>query len=231
MKVGAHPEAGGFVLSPPSSEARESEIARVAFVNETATDAAGTAVDVFVGAPDCEIAIRVVHGEGDVTGRVSEVPSDDAALCARGGGDARDLEKLAGVVVDAGEQYESDFFSFAIEESLDVVSADESFAGSGREFDEGCGGIEAVKLNLGFYGVLIGGKGVGFDDDFISFAGGAVERNHHAVEIYGEGVHHYNFGWESADEAGGGGGEKFDVWDPGLGAVEMSFDGQDFPIF
>src|ERR1700690_2662158 len=143
MKVGAHPEAGGFVLSPPSSEARESEIARVAFVNETATDAAGTAVDVFVGTPDCEIAIRVVHGEGDVTGRVSEVPSDDAAFGAGGGGDARDFEKLAGVVVDASEQDERDFFAFAIEKGFDVVGADEGFSGSGREFDEGCGGTEA----------------------------------------------------------------------------------------
>ena len=56
LKIRSHLKPGWFVVSPPASEARQIKFPRMAFMDEASPDTAGTAVHVFVGAPDGEIA-------------------------------------------------------------------------------------------------------------------------------------------------------------------------------
>ena len=75
-----HAETAGLVVPPPPCESRQLVISRVAFVDETSGDAAGTTIEIFVAAPDRKIHVPIVQLERQISGGVCHVKAHDAAL-------------------------------------------------------------------------------------------------------------------------------------------------------
>ena len=77
-------EARRRVVAPPASQARQLRILSVPLEDEAAADAAGTAVEVLVAAPDGEIDIPVMEVQRHIPRGVGQVETDDdAALMGR----------------------------------------------------------------------------------------------------------------------------------------------------
>ncbi|KFY11221.1 hypothetical protein V492_04571, partial [Pseudogymnoascus sp. VKM F-4246] len=76
----------------------------VAVVHEESADGAGPGVEVLVRAPCCGVDVPVVQLEGHVADGVGEVPDHEDAAGLGVGGDRFDVEELAGVELDAGEE-------------------------------------------------------------------------------------------------------------------------------
>lgn len=128
----------------------------VFLVKEQAGCRPRSGVDVLVGAPHREIDVPVVEAEWDVAGRVGEVPAYAGDAEGVGvGGDGFDVEELAGVVLDSGEEDESGgggVLGYGGEDGF----GGEVEVGGGLDFDEGGGGGEVVVADLGLDGVLCG---------------------------------------------------------------------------
>ena len=76
------------------------------FVYEEAGDGAGTGVKVLVCAPGCEVDVPIVQFQIDVADGVGTVPTNRNAVGVCMGGDAGDVEVLAGVELDSWEENE-----------------------------------------------------------------------------------------------------------------------------
>ena len=110
-----------------------------------------------------------------------------------GCGDPRAVKGLPAVVIHAAEHDQRDPFAFFSEQLFDIFGANGRFARARADFDQrGCR-VVTVIADLRLHGVLIGGKSVRFDEDFVSRRRGPVKRNHHQVQIHGERVHHDDF--------------------------------------
>ncbi len=75
-------------------------------MDERPGDRSRTGVEVLVRAPGGEVDAPLVQRQRHVAGGVGEIPTDEGAGGLSGSGDRRDVEQLAGEVVDAAEQHE-----------------------------------------------------------------------------------------------------------------------------
>src|SRR4029077_5184840 len=99
----------------------------MAFVDEASADAAGTAVHVFIGAPDGEIATRIMQFERHISSAVRHIPADDAPLRTRSCGYARIIKKLTAVIIHAREHHKRDRGAFALDYAFYILGADCGF--------------------------------------------------------------------------------------------------------
>ena len=106
-----------------------------------------------------------------------QVPADDDPARARVLGDARDVEQLARVVLDAGQEEQGGGVGVGVDGGEDVRGGEGE---GGRvvwvQFDEGGGGREVVPLELGGDRVLLGDRGLVSSDCREEGAGGASQE-------------------------------------------------------
>src|SRR4051812_3053312 len=81
--------------------------------------------------------------------------------------------------------------------------------------------MKAVKANLRFDSVTVGGKGSGFDNNLVALFRRTIKRNHHEVKVRGKRIHHDDFCWIGADNASHVLGQKAVIRHPGMTSVEM----------
>lgn len=93
--------------------------------HETASDRARSAVEVLVRAPDGEVDVPVVQLYRHVADGVCEVPADENAFSLCVGCDALDVEELAGVELDAGEEEDGSRRCVGVDCGEDVLCRDE----------------------------------------------------------------------------------------------------------
>jgi hypothetical protein len=87
-----------------------------------------------------------------------QVPADDYPAFASVLGDAGDVEELAGVVLDAGQEEQGGVVGVGVDGGEDVGGGDGEGGGVvGVELDQGGGGGEVVPLELGGDCVLVWG--------------------------------------------------------------------------
>ena len=67
------------------------------------------AVHVLIRTPGREVDVPLMQAKRHISRRVCEIPADENVLEMGMGGDARDVEELTGVVLDAGEEDEGEF--------------------------------------------------------------------------------------------------------------------------
>ncbi len=117
-------------------------------MDEAAGDGARSCVEILVRAPDREIDIPVVQGEGNVADRVREVEPDPAAAPPRGGRDALQVQSLARLKLDPREEDECDLVTLAVEQRLDVVGAQRVLAVAWSDPDQCVVRVETMQLDL-----------------------------------------------------------------------------------
>ena len=93
----------------------------VLLVHKSARDRAGTGVHILVSTPASEINIPVVQFQLDIAGRVREVPADEDAAGVGVGGDGGDVEELAAVVLDSGEEDQGQLVGVLVDEGGDAL--------------------------------------------------------------------------------------------------------------
>jgi hypothetical protein len=79
----------------------------VLLVHESTGDGASTGVHVLVSTPAGKVNIPVVQLQLDVSGCVGEIPADENSAGVGVSGDCGNVEQLAAVVLDAGEEDQS----------------------------------------------------------------------------------------------------------------------------
>src|SRR6218665_1114070 len=99
LVIRLHQEARPLVIAPPTGEAVQRKIIRVALVDEGSGQRARAPVEVLVRAPHREVRPIVVQGQPQVARGVRQVEAHAAALGMRGAGDGRHVERLAIKVV------------------------------------------------------------------------------------------------------------------------------------
>lgn len=107
-----HCEATFLVISPPSTEAVDEAPTpalacgngAVPFMDEETCDSTGTGVEVFVAAPGGGVDVPVVEVKGHVAGCVCKIPDYEDTSGASGGGNGGNVEQLASVELDPGEE-------------------------------------------------------------------------------------------------------------------------------
>ena len=218
-----HLEAHGGVVAPPAGQAQQVGPVGKPLVNEHARRAAGTGVEVLVGAPTGKIHVPVVQVQLDVAGRVGQVEPHQRAHRVARFGNGGHVEHLAGVVVDAAHENGGQRVAQLRDFGFDVFGAQAVFAGARQQLHDDFGGVEAVQVGLALDGVLVGGKSAAFHQNLVARARGAVKRDQQQVQVHGKSVHHHHFQRRGPHHAGGGGGQGFVVVHPGRGAVEMTF--------
>lgn len=168
-----HAEATALVAPPPATQTRAVDElgvvvvlgvtvclwffdAAVVVVHEEAADDAGAAVHVFVVAPSCEVDVPVVQFEGDVPDGVGEIPAYYYAQAVAVSCDEFDVEELARVELDAGEEDQGGGGVVLGDYREDVFGCEVRRVGRGwGDGDEGGGG-DVVVLELRLGSVLAG---------------------------------------------------------------------------
>ena len=85
-------------------------------------------------------------------------------------------------------------------------------------------------LNLRFHRVLIGRESIGFDENFVALRCGAIERDHHQMQIDGERIHCDDFNRKRANQSANGLGENFMIRHPRISSLKMALDAQPRPL-
>ena len=125
-------------------------------MHEQPPNAPRPTVQILVATPRGGVNTPVVQGQGGVADGVGEVPDDEDGVGARVGGDGGDVEELAGVVLDAGEQDEGGGGGVGGDGGEDFGGGEDVVfgRGGGGECDHGGGGVEVVVAELGLDGEL-----------------------------------------------------------------------------
>jgi hypothetical protein len=94
----------------------------VFLVNEETTHRARTGISILVSTPSGEVNIPVVHLQFHVSVGVCKIPSNNEV--ARFGvlGDARNVEELAGVILDTGEEKQCCILGVLVDIRQDLFS-------------------------------------------------------------------------------------------------------------
>ena len=116
---------------------------------------------------------------------VRQVPADGEAERVGFARDGGDVEELAGVVLDAGEQHERGGGGGGADGGEDVGGGQDGGAGGEVDADHGGGGGEVVVLEVAFDGVVVAGEGAAFEDDLVAFGGRPVEGCEEEVQVGG----------------------------------------------
>ena len=228
-EFGTHAKARLLIVTPPAGESRPIA-ACVTLVHEASGDGAGPGVQIFVAAPDCEIATAVVQAQREIAGRVREIESDDATLAMRGFGDRAKVERLAGAVLHAGQHHERDARAVFVESAQDRRVGNRSVRLIAFELDQRGGRIVSVETDLRFDRVTVGRECVLLDQDRRPLRGRTIEADHHQVQVHGQRIHRDDFVRLRADEGGEVFAHELVVRHPRVLAVEMRLDGEPLPV-
>jgi hypothetical protein len=150
-----------------------------------------------------------------------QVETDQGPRPAGCPGHASQVEGLPADVLHARPQHQGDFVAVGLEIFLDFAFVNQRPAFPGRHFQQAFSRIEAVKAQLGFHRVSVGGKGVPLDQDLAARPFGPEKADHHEMEIDGERVHDRNFVGLRPKQVRQGRAELFALLHPGLFALEM----------
>ena len=96
-------------------------------------------------------------------------------------------------------------------------------------FQDGVG--ESVEPRLRDHRVLIRGKRALLDQQPVLAGPGAVERDHHQMQVHRQRVHHHHFVGQGTDEPRGRRGQQLVITDPGIARGEVAVDGEALPVF
>src|SRR3984957_6011710 len=94
MKIRRHLKSRGFIMSPPTREARKIPRVIMPFMDEASGNAAGPPVEIFVPAPDREVRTPVMKLQRQVSGRMRQIAGHDASLAMSGLCDLLNVEPL-----------------------------------------------------------------------------------------------------------------------------------------
>jgi hypothetical protein len=166
-----------------------------------------------------------VEPKQDVPRRVREVEADDASLRVREPRDRLDLERLARVVLDSGEQDHGDRRAVALQDLGDARDVDHA----GRQPHERLGGIEAVQPRLRLERVVVRRKRAVLEEDAVPLARRTVEARHHQVQIDRQRVHRHDLARGRSHEPRHRLGEEFVVRHPRVLAREVRLHGEPPP--
>ena len=117
----------GSLPHQPARRGSDASLAWRAWTNAPA-GRAGPGVDVLVVAPGGPVDVPRAQLERHVADGVREIPADDRADVVPGRRDLRDLDELAGEVVDPAEQHERDRAALPLELGDDVLGAQRGLA-------------------------------------------------------------------------------------------------------
>ncbi len=148
----------------------------------------------------------------------------------RGRRDGRDVQELAGVVLDAGEKHDGDLAPAPLDQLDQIFRPQERLARARRDPDQPLNGIDAMKGELRLRGVGVGGEGAVFDQDLVAGTHRPEERRHHEVEIHGQPVHHHHLVRERADQARARLAKRLVIRKPGRLPGEMRINRERRPI-
>ncbi|SBV36017.1 hypothetical protein STPYR_10947 [uncultured Stenotrophomonas sp.] len=196
-----HLEARGLLVAPPAGKARQRCIACVALVDEAAGHRAGAGIEVFVVAPHREVGGGVVQGQRHVADRVGEVEADVGALRACQPGDRVEVEHLPAAVLHTRPQHQRYALAVLGDGAFDGGHRDRAVGLVRLHFDQVGGWVEAVEADLRLDRVAVGGEGTGFHQDRRARGRGAVEADHHQLQVHAQRVHRHHFHRQRADHA------------------------------
>ena len=224
-----HSESRGGIVSPPTGEAGQVEVAGMPLVDERAGDRAGAGVEILVGAPRGVVDVEVMQSQRDVSGRVGEVEADGRADGVAGPDDRLEIQKLTGPEVDASEHDGGESVAELGDLRFDVFGAKQILARSWCDSHHVPIGIAASRRDVRRDRVGVAREGAVLHQDQTSFAFGAMEGHQKEMEVHGERVHRDDFVRPSADH-----GREFVpnllvVRIPGTLAVEVSVDRAGLP--
>lgn len=111
-----HGEAHGFVPAVPPLQTAVAVVVAVLAVHKGTGDGARAGVHVLVGAPAREVNVPVVQLELHVAGGVGEVPADGDAAGVSVGGDGGDVQELAAVVLDTGQEDQGELVGVLVDD-------------------------------------------------------------------------------------------------------------------
>ncbi|KAA8631089.1 hypothetical protein SMACR_08947 [Sordaria macrospora] len=213
LELLVHVEPHAFVRSVPARQSwLEHRLARahihlsVTLVHESTGHGTGATVEVLVRAPDSEVDVPVVKLELDVTRAVGQVPADNEAALLSILGDARNVEQLAGVVLDTRQEKQCRIFSMLIDRLEDLLRRQVKVL-IRLNLHHRLLGVQTMPFDLALESVPITREGAPLEDDFVPLLSGPVEGGHHEVQVDGQSVHHDDFGRvRGADDGGGLGG-------------------------
>ena len=225
-----HQEAFLWIVSPPTSEARQISIVPVSLVNKAARDGARAAVEILVRTPHCEIHAPVVQLQRHIARRVRQVEPDRATLLMRQPRHLLQVIQLTREKIHAGQHHQRDLIALVGQRALDVLRSDGVFAVARLENHERVARVIAVMLQLAFDCVRVGREGWIIDQDLIAVFGWPIEADHHEVQVDGQAVHHDHFARQSADQPRPGLAEQIMVRIPRRVALEMSVDRRISPV-
>src|SRR4051794_35750772 len=117
-------------------------------VDEQRADRTWTTVEVLVRAPRGEVDLSVVELEGDVAGRMGQVPPDDGTGSAAGRGQPRDVVRLSGRKVHASEEHEGELVGMVSDGTLDITRPQRRLTGSWRHDDQVADRIESARREM-----------------------------------------------------------------------------------
>ena len=180
-------------MPPPAGKTRQFRALAMPAVHKTAGQAARTAVEVFISAPHRKIHLPVVQRQGDVAGTMGKIETHGTSGGVSGAGDPGHIEHLTAVIIYPAQQHQGDRCALFRQHRLDVLAAMGGFSRAQGQLQQGLGRIIAVKTQLRLHRVLIGGEGIGFNQNFMAFFGGTIEGDHHQVEVDGQAVHDDHF--------------------------------------
>ncbi len=87
----AHLETSGRVVTPPSREARQTDVIGMPFMNETTADGAGSRVEIFVAAHTAKSGVPIVQLQQRIADGMRKIHAHRRTHAPRGGNDwARD---------------------------------------------------------------------------------------------------------------------------------------------
>ena len=156
----SHLEARGLIVAPPAGEARALGF-RMAFVHEAAGDGARSGIEIFVAAPDREIATACrAAAAADCPPRARDRNRPRSPSRCAGFADRAQIERLAGAVLHAGQQHERDARAVLVEHALRSPRRKSCRRLRRFELDQRRRRIEAVEADLRFDRVAIRRKRV-----------------------------------------------------------------------
>ena len=168
--------------------------------------------------------------EGNIPNGMREVETAQCTGGVGGCGDAVHVEPLAREILNAPHHHQGNFVAAFAQDGLNVAFIDDAASFSWRYFDDVNGRITSVKTDLTRQGVLIGGKGFGFTDDFRALPGGSIKTHQKQVQIHRQRVHSDHFIRFGTHEFGEAVSKSLVVTDPGMSGPEMPFDAVLGPI-
>src|ERR1700733_11241649 len=103
MKIGPHLKSTSLIVPPPTGKTRQLKRPRMPRMDEATRDAAGTAIQILITAPYCEIRAPAVELQRHIPGRMCQIESHNASVLVPGLGDVFNVEPLAGRIVNPAE--------------------------------------------------------------------------------------------------------------------------------